>query len=50
MAQVIIFASGYLVGGFSALLIVGLTLVNRRARVRRPTVELMRYDVEHASL
>jgi hypothetical protein len=50
MVQVIIFASGYAVGGLSALLLVGLTLVSRRARTRRPSVELMRYDVEHSSL
>jgi hypothetical protein len=50
MVQVIIFASGYVAGGLSALLLVGLTLVSRRARTQRPNMELMRYDVEHSSL
>ncbi len=50
MAQVIIFASGYIVGGFSALLVVGLTLACRKERVQPPTIEVMRYDVEHSGL
>lgn len=41
MALIIIFAIGYLVGGFSALLVVGLTLASRRARVQ-PAIEAMR--------
>jgi 1,4-dihydroxy-2-naphthoyl-CoA synthase len=49
MAFVIIFAIGYIIGGFSALLVVGLTLATRRARMRGPTLEVMRYDIEHSS-
>ena len=49
MTLILIFAIGYIVGGFSALLLVGLTLASRRAR-RRPAIEVMRYDIEHSSL
>jgi hypothetical protein len=50
MTQLLIFASGYIIGGFSALLVVGLTLASCRARVRRPSLEVMRYDIERSSL
>ncbi len=50
MALVIMFAIGYILGGFSALLVVGLTLASRRARMQGPTLEVMRYDIEHSSL
>ena len=50
MTLILIFAIGYIIGGFSALLLVGLTLASRRARRRRPAIEVMRYDIEHSSL
>ena len=50
MTLVLIFAIGYAVGGFSALLIVGLTLASRKARAQRSALEVMRYDIEHSSL
>ena len=50
MIQVLIFASGYIIGGFSALLVVGLTLASRKARAQRSALEVMRYDIEHSSL
>jgi 1,4-dihydroxy-2-naphthoyl-CoA synthase len=50
MAQILIFAIGYAIGGFSALLVVGLTLASRKARMRRPTLEVMRYDTERSGL
>jgi hypothetical protein len=50
MTLILVFAIGYIVGGFSALLLVGLTVASRRARRRRPVIEVMRYDIEHSSL
>lgn len=50
MALVILFIIGYIVGGFSALLVVGLTLANRRGRAQHPAMEMMWYDIEHSSL
>jgi len=50
MAQILIFTIGYVIGGFSALLVVGLTLASRKARKQRPTIEVMHYDIEHSSL
>lgn len=50
MTVIIIFATGYAVGGISALLLVGLTLVGRRARFGRQPLELMSYDIEHSAL
>ena len=48
MALFILFVLGYIVGGVSALLVVGLTLANRRGQPS--AMEMMRYDVEHSSL
>ncbi|MBK9940790.1 MAG: hypothetical protein U0Z44_18300 [Kouleothrix sp.] len=50
MALILIFALGYAIGGISALLLVGLTLASRKARNARPTMEHMRYDIEHSLL
>jgi hypothetical protein len=50
MTQVLIFAIGYAIGGFSALLVVGLTLASHKARAQRSSLEVMRYDIEHSGL
>ena len=50
MAETLIFAIGYVIGGFSALLLVGLTLASRKAREQRATIEVMHYDIERSSL
>lgn len=50
MTLILIFAIGYAMGGFSALLLVGLTLASRRSRAQHPAMEVMRYDIEHSGL
>lgn len=50
MTEIIIFAIGFYIGGFSALLVVGLTLASRHARMRRPSLDMLRYDIEHSDL
>ena len=50
MALILLFAIGYAIGGFSALLVVGLTLASRRGRAQHSALEVMRYDIENSSL
>lgn len=50
MTLIVLFIIGYIIGGFSALLVVGLTLASRRGQAQRPAMEMMRYDIEHSSL
>jgi hypothetical protein len=50
MTIILIFAIGYAIGGFSALLVVGLTLASRRGRASGPVLEVLRYDIEPSSL
>lgn len=46
MSLMIIFAIGYLGGGISALLVIGLALAGGKDRHERPTIDLVSRDVE----
>ncbi|HNP70775.1 MAG TPA: hypothetical protein PLO33_02360 [Kouleothrix sp.] len=48
MVTVIIFVSGYAIGGVSALLLVGLALVGRRSRLGQN--KLVSYEIEHSAI
>ena len=50
MSFVIIFASGYTIGGISALLVIGLARAGRSESTERSPIELVSRDVEHYSL
>jgi hypothetical protein len=50
MSLVIIFALGYVVGGASALLLLGLTLAARKDAHERLAAEFISRDAEHYSL
>ena len=50
MSFVIIFASGYTIGGISALLVIGPARVGRGGSPNRGPIEVVKRDVEHYSL
>jgi hypothetical protein len=50
MSFMIIFALGYVIGGVSALLVIGLARAGRSDRSERGPIELVSRDVEHYSL
>lgn len=49
MSIFVIFIIGYAIGGISALLLVGLTLVSRRERRSNTAMERMSYEIEHSA-
>jgi hypothetical protein len=50
MAFMIIFGLGYMIGGVSALLVIGLARAGHSDRSDRSPIEMVSRDVEHYSL
>ena len=50
MSFMIVFALGYVVGGISALLVIGLVRAGRSGRADRSPIEVVSRDIEHFSL
>ena len=50
MSFMIVFALGYVVGGISALLVIGLARAGRSGRADRCPIEVVSRDVEQYSL
>jgi hypothetical protein len=50
MSVMIIFVAGYIVGGLSALLVIGLARAGRSDRSEHSPIEMVNRDVEHYSL